>query len=290
LTVNTQSSIELPASRIAALHAAVRDLHPVLDRCYPIGLAKDDRLMVFDADTDQNRYRLVCESVVPSPIRDGTRMTVTLPDYGNRPVCIVASASFESVADYVTIFHEFVHCSQWEDCEQGLASELAAAHPDVEHFGIWETRHPFRFEDERFVHSYSRLLEVLAVGDLSAVLECHREVAGGLAPLDRAFLVWHEWKEGFARWVENKVRRRLGLRRNQNGRTAPFGLGTLHTGGAGLIELLVRNEPGLSVRLKDLYLRLGGPCGIAAPAAPAASTQPARPPTAATGILQPVAC
>jgi hypothetical protein len=251
----------LPVSMIAALQAAVRDLHPFLDRFYPIGVAADDRLHIYDVDPDRRIYRLVRHSVVPSPVLDGMRATVPLADYGNRPVCVVTADDFESIYGYVGVFHEFVHCAQWETCEPSLAAELATANPTIGNMSLWEARHAFEYEDDRFVYSYGRLLAALSTGDLVTALSCHAAVVRDLAPLDREFMVWQEWKEGFARWVENKVRRRLGLRRNESGRAAPYGRGAFHVGGAGLIDLLVRAEPCLAHQLTDLYQRLHDACG-----------------------------
>ena len=275
-----------PVSRISALQAAVRDLHPILDRFYPIGVAADDRLHIFDVDPDRRAYRLVRHSVVPSPVLNGMRATVPLADYGNRPVCVVTAGDFDSVDGYVAIFHEFVHCAQWQTCEPSLAAELATAHPAIGHLTLWEARHPFQYDDDRFVYSYGRMLAALSTGDLGAALSCHADVARDLAPLDREYMVWHEWKEGFARWVENKVRRRLGLRRDLTGRSAPYGRGAFHFGGAGLVDLLVRSEPGLAHELGELHRRLHHACEATACVRPGRLDVASQPKTQTTEIGQ----
>jgi|GEM_PF-1964716 len=72
--------------KIPALQAAVRDLHPLFDRLYPIGVVAEERLLVYDVDPGRRSYRLVRDSVIPGPVSERTRTTVPLPDYGSRLV------------------------------------------------------------------------------------------------------------------------------------------------------------------------------------------------------------
>lgn len=250
-----------PLRKIPALQAAVRDLHPLFDRLYPIGVVDDDRLLVYDVDPGRRTYRLVRNSVIPGPISAGTRTTVPLSDYGNRPVCIVTRDVFDSVDDCIAVFHEFVHCAQWEAGESELATALTMAYKRVGQVSVWAVRYPFGYDNDGLVYAYRRMFAALEAGDLATGLSWHADAASSLAPLDREFMIWHEWKEGSARWLENKVRRRLGVRRNERGRSGAFGPEAFHTGGAELIQLLVRNEPPLAHQLGELYQRIQDACG-----------------------------
>jgi len=242
--------------KIPALHAAVSDLHPLLERLYPIGIVNEERLLVYDVDPGRRSYRLVRNSVIPGPLFEHTCTTVPLADYGNRPVCVVSSDTLDSVSGCIAVFHEFAHCAQWETCEPELAAALAIAYKGVGRVCVWEARHPFPYDNDRLTYSYRRLLAALEAGDLVSAFSWHSDAAQDLSQLDREFMVWNEWKEGFARWVEDKVRRRLGVRRNECGRLGPFGRETLHVGGSELVRLMIRAEPPLAHQLRELYRRI----------------------------------
>ena len=266
-----------PLGKISALQAAIRDLHPLFDRLYPIGVVADDRLLVYDVDPGQRAYRLVRDSVIPGLVAEGTRTTVPLSDHGNRPVCIVTRDAFDTVDGCISVLHEFVHCAQWETCEPELSAGLRTAYKRVGQVHVWEARYPFGYDNYRLDNSYRRMLVALEGGDLATGLSCHAAAAAVLSALDREFMIWHEWKEGFARWLENKARRRLGVRRNESGRTGPFGPEAFHIGGAELIHLLVRHEPPLASQLAEFYRRIHNACVAptsAAPDLPAAAPGP----------------
>lgn len=251
----------LPMRKIPALQAAVRDLHPLFERLYPIGIVEEDRLLVYDVDPGRRSYRLVRNSVIPGPVFERTRTTVPLPDYGNRPVCVVTRDAFDSVDDCIAVLHEFVHCAQWEDCESELATALTMAYKRVGQVHVWEARYRFGYDNDRLVYAYRHMLAALEAGDLATGLSWHADAVAALTSLDREFMLWHEWKEGFARWLENRARRRLGVRRNENGRFGAFGPEAFHAGGAELIQLLVRTEPQLANQFAGLYHRIHEACG-----------------------------
>jgi len=184
------------------------------------------------------------------------------------------------VEESVAVFHEFVHCAQRQACEPALLAGIGLVHPEIGDPLTWEARHEFPYDDARFAAAYGRLLAVLPVGNLDAALDCHRDASSRVGPVDRAYMVWQEWREGTARWVENKVRRRLGLRRSNSGFSEPFGRETFHAGGAGIIEILVRTEPELLRRPADLYRSLRGNC------AQEHRPVPERPPATAEAFCQ----
>jgi hypothetical protein len=71
-------------------------------------------------------------------------------------------------------------------------------------------------------------------------------------------MVWQEWKEGFARFVENTIRRRLGMEENHYGVEEPFHRVTFYEGGSKFIGFLGKQEPGLLVDIENLFSKMLG--------------------------------
>jgi hypothetical protein len=69
-------------------------------------------------------------------------------------------------------------------------------------------------------------------------------------------MVWQEWKEGFALYVENMIREHLGLDRNMVGRRMPYNRTAFYAGGEALISFLSRDDQRLSTDLDALFNRM----------------------------------
>ncbi|MGC9348547.1 MAG: hypothetical protein ACP5JG_10455 [Anaerolineae bacterium] len=66
-------------------------------------------------------------------------------------------------------------------------------------------------------------------------------------------MVWQEWKEGFARYIENLIRDKLGLPRNLDGRDGRMSRISFYAGDALLVERLGERDPALLVNLAELF-------------------------------------
>ena len=69
-------------------------------------------------------------------------------------------------------------------------------------------------------------------------------------------MIWQEWKEGFARYIENKLRRKLELEERRGPLTPPFDRVTFYTGGALFISLLVEEDESLEEDIEALFQRM----------------------------------
>jgi len=63
-------------------------------------------------------------------------------------------------------------------------------------------------------------------------------------------------EEGFARYIENAIRRRLGVGENHLGGEPPFTRITFYEGGSKLINTLVRHNPKLLNDLEKLFWKI----------------------------------
>jgi hypothetical protein len=71
-------------------------------------------------------------------------------------------------------------------------------------------------------------------------------------------MCWQEWKEGFARKIENDIRQRFKLELNNSGRFAPFDRIVFYYGGEQFIRYLeLKAETNQS--LTDLFERIYSP-------------------------------
>ncbi len=66
-------------------------------------------------------------------------------------------------------------------------------------------------------------------------------------------MVWQEWKKGYARHVENKIQRELGLKVNTFGEEPPYSRITFYVGGAAYFDFLAGQEPEALTDLQGLF-------------------------------------
>jgi len=184
------------------MHQEIRDIHPYLMHLHPIAVVEGDALFIFDIDSLQQEYRFQRKERIPFPMAKGIRASFPLASYGGKPTCVVSREVFDSMKGYATIFHEFIHCTQYLTCENRLKQKLQITQAaDRTKNYSWEINHPFPYQDSAFVKDYSSHLQALANHDSGTVLQMRRDLKQRLPQIDYEYMVWVEWKEGFARFV-----------------------------------------------------------------------------------------
>ncbi len=244
-------------NKLSELQKKVKDVHPLLGKLYPVAVVEDSVFYVFDVGDKEQQYSLV-ESARPAMIVPlGVRAAFPLDFYDGKTACVVTGEVFDDPAGYATIFHEFLHCAQMETCEPKLKAGLKVARQaQVNNDFSWELNHPFPYQDRQFEEIYSLLLESAAGGDLPAVSRCRAFLRELLNVEDFEYMIWQEWKEGFARYGENLVRVSLGLEKRSSPIIPPFDRVTFYEGGARLIELLIAEDEELKTDIEALFWRL----------------------------------
>lgn len=240
--------------KILELQEKIADIHSLFLNAYPIAIAEGDLFFIFDLVDGENSYRLVKEAPTPMPIPVGVRAAFNLECYDNRNACVVTGEVFDSLAGYATVFHEFVHCYQASTCESKLKQTLAVARQAMAAGNyMWEIEHPFPYSSLDFTEAYKTLLKAIDGDAGEVILQAHGQLSGLLERVDFEYLVWQEWKEGFARLFENRIHKRLNLPENHYGRELPYHRITFYEGGAGLIADLEKASPGLTCDLEKLF-------------------------------------
>jgi hypothetical protein len=242
---------------LIALHERFKALNPALEKCYPVAVVEDDQFLIFDLDPDGEDYQFIKRTPTPMPVPTGVRAAFQLEDYGGRIVSVVTPEVFDSLGGYVTLLHEFVHCFQYEICEQSIKMGLDIARQAQESGDfMWEIEHPFPYTAHAFSIPYTEYLAGLENEDQQQVITARKALKTYLGMHDYEYMVWQEWKEGFARWVENTVRLALALPENKGGMEPPFSRVTFYAGGEARIKSLGKTQPELLSDLPKLFKRM----------------------------------
>jgi len=243
--------------RVFEYRNSLEGVHPFVKGLYPIAKAEDNHFYVFDLDETRKEYRLVAYEEIEMKIPKGIRAAFPLQFYDNNCACVVTGEVFDTPEGYVTIFHEFIHCHQWHTIEQGLREQLPLAQKALGKGDyMWEMNHPFPYSDPWFEKTYSRFIHAAKNNDHLEVKALRNELAEILNEDDYQYMVWQEWKEGFALFIENKLRKHLNLQVNRVGRQAPWSRTVFYAGGEAFINLLAENEPKLQTDLEALFIKM----------------------------------
>jgi hypothetical protein len=238
---------------LVALQKKVSDIHPCLNEHQPIAVAYKDSLLIFDF-VSQGTYGLVKRTAQPFPIPLGMEASFPLSVYDNRATCVITPTTLEKSSGFATILHEFIHCCQYNSVEMQLKQELEIYKNAMkENDYSWEITHPFPYDDSVFINYYNRYKQALKSGDIKSAKELRAEIKEYLDPGDYEYMLWEEWKEGLARYVENKIRQRMKIDLNNYGSEEPYDRVAFYYSGELLITQLAKTNPQLPDDMGGLY-------------------------------------
>lgn len=243
--------------KIFEIQSKIKNVHPFLKKVFPVAIVENDSFFIFDAEPSTMRYVFVKNIPTEMQIPKGIRAAFPLECYENKIACIITGEIFDSLEGYVTIFHEFIHCQQWEICEVRLKQTLEVAQKSIARNDyMWEINYPFPYGNSKIVETYFQFLEALEENNLEYIYKYRNQLKRILHRDDFEYMVWQEWKEGFARFIENKISRELGLSENHYGREGPFNRATFYEGGSKYIEFLGVQEPKLLIEIEKLFSKM----------------------------------
>ena len=240
--------------KILEVQVDILDIHPLLEKVFPVAVVENDHFLIYDKRPSNLEYVLIKMVATQMPIPTGVRAAFPLESYEDKMACIVTGDVFDELAGYVTIFHEFIHCQQGESYEPELKQNLVVARRAQEAKDImWEINYPFPYTAVEFVELYEIFLQKSDVFETEIIRQQLRTL---LNEVDYEYMVWQEWKEGFARYIENRINHRLGLPENHAGKKPPFSRVTFYEGGAHFIEILDKQNPDLLIDIEQLFWRM----------------------------------
>ena len=235
----------------------IKDIHPFLRKVFPIAIVENDSFFVFDTYSSERKYVFVKKAPTSMPVPKGVRSAFTLECYKNKVACVISGEIFDSLEGYVIIFHEFMHCCQWEICEPKLKQNLGVAQKAMRKKDyMWEINYPFPYDNSKFTRIYSLFTKSLEENNCDDIFKYRNQLKQILSKDDFEYMVWQEWKEGFARFIENQIRGRLGLKENHYGIEPPFHRISFYESGSRFIEFLSKQKPGLLVEIEKLFYEM----------------------------------
>ena len=240
----------------AALQRKVADIHPCLNEHQPIAIAYKDSLLIFDL-VSQGTYGLVKKTAQPFPLPKGIEASFPLSVYDNRATCVITPTTLVKPSGFATILHEFIHCCQFNSIEMQLKEELEIYKVAIEKQDYsWEITHPFPYDDSVFINYYDEYKQALKTSDIKSAKQLRAEIKDYLEPNDYEYMLWEEWKEGLARYVENKIRQRMGLELNNYGNEEPYDRVAFYFSGELLIIQLAKTDLQLPNDMGGLYAEM----------------------------------
>ena len=240
--------------KLFELQQKIAFIHPYLEKLFPVAVVMDKEFVIYDFHPESQSYRFVKKAPIPLFIPEGVRAAFPLPFYEDRMACVITADAFDTLEGYVLIFHEFIHCQQWESGEMDLKRTLgvykkARQTKDDQ----WEIDYPFPYTDPEFTRLYNRFLQVVVQGKAEDIAQVRKQLAALLKKPDYEYMVWQEWKEGFARTIENRIRKVLDLPGNHYGAEEPFNRIVFYEGGSRYIEFLEKQNLDNLVRPETLF-------------------------------------
>jgi|WetSurMetagenome_2_1015567.scaffolds.fasta_scaffold02884_6 hypothetical protein len=258
--VSGRDSIEIKydtsLQKIVKIYEQVKSFYKVLDKLQPIAIAENNYFYIFDSENN-SEYKFIKKAPVSFPIPQGIRAAMPLESYNFKSVCVVTGDAFDNLENCILVFHEFVHCTQFQTVEMNLKGKLEINKIAMEKQDyMWEINYGFPYTNEDFVKTYSEFIDALDKQDSISIKTCRCKLKNILSKNEYEYLTWQEWKEGYARYVENKLQAYFELNINEYGKLIPFNRITFYAGGSKYIDYLIQKEPTLKDNLELLYKRI----------------------------------
>ena len=106
------------------------------------------------------------------------------------------------------------------------------------------------------MRTYAAFVDAFERGEADEALQLRHELQNGLTSEDFQYMVWQEWKEGFALYVENLLRKEMDIERNLVGRSFPFSRTVFYAGGEAYIKHLIDKNPQFNEEIGALFLEM----------------------------------
>ena len=242
---------------LVELQLKVTDVHPCLESFHPIAIKYKDSLLVFDFDISSGSYTLIKKITQPFPLPEEIQASFPLSEYDNKASCIITPKTFNSNKGYATVLHEFVHCCQFNNIELALKQELEIYKEAIEKEDYsWEITYNFPYDDSLFIYYYDNFKEALQLNKLEQAKKFRQKIREKIGEKNFEYLNWVEWKEGLARFIENKIREKLGIDQNNYGKEKPYDRVAFYYSGQLLINFLASINKSLPANMELLYKKI----------------------------------
>jgi hypothetical protein len=237
---------------ICALHKEIKDIDKSIEKLQPAAIVENNIHFVFDLDQSGEKYEFKME--FPYEGGDAEDIQAAYPlAYGNgKTGAVITEKEFETLEGRIVLFHEFVHCFQWNEAGiLSLRQTLAIAREAWEKQDfMWELNHPFPYASEYFIAKTGELDKGYDIG------KYHNDMKSVLSEKDFEYMIWQEFQEGYARYIENLIRERLGANKNSTPLIPPFERHIFDEIGSWYIVALIQNDSDLKGNLGALFQKM----------------------------------
>lgn len=237
---------------IYKLHNEIKIIDISLEQLYPIGIVFENIIFIFDLDQTSKKYKFIMEFKIEMDIPTNVLAAFPLDFYNNKIAAVVSPNIFENNEKLISLFHEFVHCYQFIKYEMELKNSLIIAKKAIEKQDfLWELNHPFPYSNKDFINWIMELEKGLDISKF------HKKMKQILNECDFEYMVWQEWKEGYARYIENLIREKLGFNKNKNCLSKfPFDRVCFYETGSRYMEILVKNDINIKNDLREIFYKI----------------------------------
>lgn len=238
------------------LHEKIKHIDISLSKLYTVAIVEKNNFLIFDIDDKTGKYFFVKTHPTPMPIPKGIKAAFTLEFYENKAAAVVSDDTFDNLEGYIFTFHEFVHCYQMKS-EIKLKSNLKVYKEAMESEDyMWELNYPFPYEDSYFKVKTKELDNYFKESKVSKIKEYFSQMKNYLKTTDFEYMIWQEWKEGFARYIENEIRTEFGVKKNSGKISEPFNRVSFYEIGSSYIDFILKHNIDLGENIEELFYEM----------------------------------
>jgi len=238
-------------NKIFPIYEKINKFDKSLEQLYPIAIVEDNAFFVFDLNSSEKQYEYKMDFPSKMNIPNEILAAFPLEDYEGKMAAVVTHKVFDDIEGIVCIFHEFVHCFQYYLCEMKIKETLTIAQEaGKKRDYMWELNYPFPYYKEEFIRKTMELNNGYDIG------KYHIEMKSMLNEKEYEYMIWQEWKEGYARYIENMIREKIGIKRNNQILKSPFDRVCFYEIGSKYIETLINRNIELKNNLEKIFYEI----------------------------------
>ena len=229
----------------------INKLDKSLEQLYPIAIVEDNDFYIFDLNLSGKQYEYKMN--FPSQINLPNEILAAFPleGYEGKMVAVVSHKALDDIEGIVFIFHEFVHCFQYYHYEMKIKEILTIAQEAEKNQDyMWELNYPFPYNNEEFIR------KTMELNNGYDIRKYHTEIKTLLNEKEFEYMIWQEWKEGYARYIENMIRDKIGIKRNSKILKPPFDRVCFYEIGSKYIETIINKRIELKNNLEKIFYEI----------------------------------
>ncbi len=240
-------------NQLDTLKQKAQTIHPVWKNYYPVTIAHKDDYYIFQY-RDSVGWELVKKVHQPGQVPKHIQAAFPMSFWENRMSCVIDPSVLQSVDNELVIFHEFVHCYQWDTCEVPIKNSLKIYQTAMQKQDwMWELNYPFPYEKPEFQKLYKEMIDATLLDNKELAQNYRTKIKMLLTNEQWEYLCWQEFKEGSARWLENKLRLAYGYNKKESKMNGDWDRTIFYEGGSRIIEMFVTKKPELITDFVNLW-------------------------------------